>query len=230
MRSNNKNLIITLGLAILVILLLSNNAGAVPSGKISVPEGESIIVTEDYSIRFGRLDIETGEGTIVLVKDGNDVEIKTFECCGIITFYLDQNDNRDDGYLSFNFDTWFRGTDTNVATIDEINFVLGNGIEASSTQNLLVGGGKIDSASGVNVIFEDNFDSYTTGSFPSSGGWDLQYNGIGTPYQIVDNSQSTSSPNSLKLEGQANWAATADYPLSTIADQVVYEGDIKDRL
>ena len=79
----------------------------------------------------------------------------------------------------------------------------------------------------VNVIFEDTFDSYTTGSFPSSGGWNLKYNGIGTSYQIVDNSQSTSSPNSLKLEGQANWAATADYPLSTIADQVVYEGDIK---
>ena len=80
---------------------------------------------------------------------------------------------------------------------------------------------------GVNVIFEDNFDSYVTGSFPSSGGWNLKYNGIGTSYQIVDNSQSTSSQNSLKLEGQANWAATADHTLSIIADQVVYESDIK---
>ncbi|MEA1869875.1 MAG: DUF2341 domain-containing protein [Euryarchaeota archaeon] len=77
------------------------------------------------------------------------------------------------------------------------------------------------------TIFEDDFDSYATGSFPSSGGWNLKYNGYGTSYQIVDCSQSVSSPNSLKLEGQSNWAAEANHPLSETPDQVVYEVDIK---
>ncbi len=77
------------------------------------------------------------------------------------------------------------------------------------------------------VIFADDFDSYATGSFPSSGGWNLKYNGMGDSYQIVDNSQSVSSPNSLKLEGEANWAATADHPLAETPDQVIYEVDVK---
>ena len=75
-------------------------------------------------------------------------------------------------------------------------------------------------AAGGNVIFEDNFDSYGTGSFPSSGGWYIKYNGMGTSYQIVDNSQSTSLHNSFKLEGQANWASVVDHSLSMTPDQV----------
>ena len=68
------------------------------------------------------------------------------------------------------------------------------------------------------VIFADDFDSYATGSFPSSGGWNLKYNGRGNSYQIVDGSQSVSSPNSLKLEGQKGWAAAADHALSETPD------------
>jgi beta propeller repeat protein len=77
------------------------------------------------------------------------------------------------------------------------------------------------------VIFADDFDSYATGSFPSSGGWNLKYNGRGNSYQIVDGSQSVSSPNSLKLEGQKNWAAAADHALSETPDQVLFEADVK---
>lgn len=77
------------------------------------------------------------------------------------------------------------------------------------------------------IIFEDNFDSYTVGTFPSSGGWILRYNGLGSAYQIVDNSQYVSPPNSLKLEGRYGWAAAADHLLSEKPDQVILEADIK---
>ena len=77
------------------------------------------------------------------------------------------------------------------------------------------------------VIFADDFDTYATGSFPSSGGWNLKYNGMGDSYQVVDNSQSGSSQNSLKLEGEANWAASADHPLAETQDQVIFEADLK---
>ncbi|RCV64295.1 3',5'-cyclic AMP phosphodiesterase CpdA/Serine protease, subtilase family [Methanophagales archaeon] len=85
----------------------------------------------------------------------------------------------------------------------------------------------IGSASGLELILEDDFDTYTSGSFPSSGGWNLKYNGYGNTYQNVDNSQSVSSPNSLKLEGKKNWAAMADHALSETPDQVVFEADVK---
>ncbi|WP_156153686.1 hypothetical protein [Methanosarcina sp. MTP4] len=77
-----------------------------------------------------------------------------------------------------------------------------------------------------NAIFEDNFDSYPVGVFPSSGGWNLKYSGYGASYQIVDNSQSVSSPNSLKLEGRSGWAACADRPLPETPDQVIFEVDV----
>jgi len=77
------------------------------------------------------------------------------------------------------------------------------------------------------IIFEDDFDSYVTGLFPSSGGWNLKYDGFGTSYQIIDSSQSKSAPNSLKLEGMSGWAASADHPLSETPDQVIFEADIK---
>jgi parallel beta-helix repeat protein len=85
----------------------------------------------------------------------------------------------------------------------------------------------IVSKSAGEVLFADDFDTYATGSFPSSGAWNLKYNGMGDSYQIVDSSQSVSSPNSLKLEGEANWAASADHPLAETPDQVIYEVDVK---
>ena len=75
-------------------------------------------------------------------------------------------------------------------------------------------------------IFKDNFDSYLTGTFPSSGGWQLIYSGYGYSYQIVDNTQSVSPPNSLKLEGGADLAANAYHPLNESPDVVSYEADV----
>jgi hypothetical protein len=37
------------------------------------------------------------------------------------------------------------------------------------------------------VFFEDNFENYTVGDFPSSGGWQLWYNGMGTDHQAIVN-------------------------------------------
>ena len=82
-------------------------------------------------------------------------------------------------------------------------------------------------ASAETLVFGDNFDSYGSDTFPSSGGWNLKYNGYGVPYQIVDNSQSLSSPNSLKLEAQYNWASAADHLLSEKPVKITYEVDVK---
>lgn len=74
-------------------------------------------------------------------------------------------------------------------------------------------------------ILYDNFDSYAAGAFPP--GWQLQTDGFGTPYQVVDNAQSTSIPNSLKLEGACNWAAQASHSIGTTASILRMEADVR---
>lgn len=59
------------------------------------------------------------------------------------------------------------------------------------------------------VFFEDNFEKYTVGDFPSSGGWELWYNGIGTEEQVIVDNFSSSPTKSLKLLGLDFWAGFA---------------------
>jgi parallel beta-helix repeat protein len=75
-------------------------------------------------------------------------------------------------------------------------------------------------------IFQDNFDNYITGTFPSSGGWQLIYSGYGNSFQVVDNTQCVSAPNSLKLEGGSDCAAKAYQQLNQTPDLVSYEADV----
>ena len=75
-------------------------------------------------------------------------------------------------------------------------------------------------------IFQDNFDNYLTGTFPSSGGWHLIYSGYGNSSQVVDNTQSVSAPNSLKLEAGSDCTANAYHPLNQTPDLVSYVADV----
>jgi len=75
-------------------------------------------------------------------------------------------------------------------------------------------------------IFQDNFDNYLTGTFPSSGGWHLIYSGYGKSFQIVDNTQCVSAPNSLKLEAGSDLAANAYHPLNQTSDLVSYVAEV----
>lgn len=77
-----------------------------------------------------------------------------------------------------------------------------------------------------NIIFEDDFESYTVGTFPSSN-WNLKYNGNGTENQIIVNDHYASPTQSLKLECAPNWAGTADVQLSYTPSIVYCEGYVK---
>lgn len=68
--------------------------------------------------------------------------------------------------------------------------------------------------SSAGTIWMDNFDSYTVGTFPSSGGWSLIYSGAGSQYQYVDNTHSVSGSQSLHLVGSSCWSANAYHALS----------------
>jgi glycyl-tRNA synthetase alpha subunit len=49
------------------------------------------------------------------------------------------------------------------------------------------------------VLFEDNFESYSAGTFPSSGGWELWFDGEGAQHQVILQNVSASPTKSLKL-------------------------------
>lgn len=74
-------------------------------------------------------------------------------------------------------------------------------------------------------LLDENFDSHTTGTFPS--GWVLRYPGAGASLQVVTNSEFVSANNSLKLEGVANNSANAEFMLSLTPDIIWLELNVK---
>jgi len=77
-----------------------------------------------------------------------------------------------------------------------------------------------------NVIFQDDFESYAVGTFPSSGGWQLVYNGAGDQYQVITNSYSASGSQSLQMEGQYGWSAVVARDFSSSSNLIGFEAHL----
>jgi len=82
------------------------------------------------------------------------------------------------------------------------------------------------------VIFEDDFESYQVGTFPTSGGWELWYDGMGSEHQfIVYNvpvyNVPSSPTKSLKLLGINGWAAYAAKPISTDSPLIGFNASVR---
>ena len=82
----------------------------------------------------------------------------------------------------------------------------------------------IGKASGVGTtFFLDDFESYSTGTFPSAGGWEIVWNGMGTQHQVVSEAYSFSPTKSLQLWGRPNWSSVAQRKFSTNVPVIGYE-------
>ena len=78
------------------------------------------------------------------------------------------------------------------------------------------------------VFFEDDFESYSVGSFPYSGGWDLWYNGQGDSYQKIVNHTSGSPTRCLSILGwHYRWVAVAARPLETNAVKIGFSVNVR---
>jgi hypothetical protein len=75
------------------------------------------------------------------------------------------------------------------------------------------------------TIFSDDFESYVSGSFPDSGGWQLIYNGSGTSSQYIDDTHAVSGSKSLHLSGSSCWSADA-YHVVDLPTQVKLEANV----
>jgi len=72
-------------------------------------------------------------------------------------------------------------------------------------------------------FFEENFENYNVGTFPSSGGWELWYNGAGTDQQIIVDNVSVSPTKSLKLLGLDYWAGFAAKRFTSTSSTIGFE-------
>ncbi len=77
------------------------------------------------------------------------------------------------------------------------------------------------------IIFEDDFETYAVGSFPSAGGWELVWNGKGTAYQVMTDTVSYSPTKSLRLWGQSGWSANVQRKFTSSAEIIGFEAYIR---
>lgn len=73
------------------------------------------------------------------------------------------------------------------------------------------------------TIFQDNFESYAVGTFPSAGGWQLIYNGAGNQYQVITIDYSRSGSKSLQMMGQYSWSAVVVKDFSSSSNLIGFE-------
>jgi len=74
------------------------------------------------------------------------------------------------------------------------------------------------------LIFSENFESYSIDSFPSAGGWELVFDGMGATYQVVSNAYWNSPSKSLQLWGRTeSWSAVAQKRFFSTASSIGYE-------
>lgn len=74
-----------------------------------------------------------------------------------------------------------------------------------------------------NVVFFDDFEDYPVGSFPSSGGWEIVWGGLGPEYQVVTDKYSFSGGKSLQLQGAHGLTAVVQRRFHTDAPVIGYE-------
>lgn len=88
---------------------------------------------------------------------------------------------------------------------------------------------KIDVKAAKLLIFKDDFESYTVGSFPAVDGWTLWYSGMGYQYQIIVDDVSHSEKNSLQLLGDysLNWAAYAARKIDTCSPIIGFNVSVR---
>lgn len=72
-----------------------------------------------------------------------------------------------------------------------------------------------------NVIYEDDFDSYMTGTLPE--GWEMIWNGAGNKYQIVTDKVFHSESQSLQIRSQKGWSSLIFRQLPDVYDTLNLE-------
>lgn len=75
-------------------------------------------------------------------------------------------------------------------------------------------------------VLDEDFEGYTAGEFPSSGGWVLKYGGMGADQQYVTDLVSVSGDQSFRLWGDYNWSATV-YKTVDIPVRGILEGWVR---
>jgi|GEM_PF-2398465 len=76
------------------------------------------------------------------------------------------------------------------------------------------------------IVFQDDFESYAVGTFPSSGGWQIVWNGAGSQYQVITNSYYASPTKSLQLRGRYGYSVVVKKDFSSNSNLIGYEAKL----
>lgn len=68
------------------------------------------------------------------------------------------------------------------------------------------------------VVWQDDFEAYPAMSSPTSGGWVIRYDGLGTEYQYVDTLQAATGSKCLHLVGSSCWSCNTYHELPGLCD------------
>jgi hypothetical protein len=79
---------------------------------------------------------------------------------------------------------------------------------------------RVQAADGGTVIFQDDFESYSAGAFPSAGGWQIVWGGSSA---LITNSYSHSPTNSFQLIGRYGWSCVVKRDFSSNSSVIGYE-------
>ena len=77
------------------------------------------------------------------------------------------------------------------------------------------------------VLFEDDFERYTVGTFPSTGGWELWADGAGTKSQIIVDNISAPPTKCFQLIGYDGWAAYPAIRFKSDSQVIGYEVNVR---
>lgn len=76
------------------------------------------------------------------------------------------------------------------------------------------------------IIFLDDFEIYDVGTFPSNGGWELSFNGVGDTSQIISDAEYVSPARSFRLWGKSTWSAVAQKKFTSCRRYLGYQASI----
>jgi len=76
------------------------------------------------------------------------------------------------------------------------------------------------------TIFFDDFESYKAGTFPSTGGWALIWDGMGSQYQVITNAMYHSPSKSFQVWGAYGWSSVAERRFDSTARVIGFEASM----
>lgn len=154
-----------------------------------------------------------------IIIAGNDAQLSW----DAVTADVNDNPITPDFYNVYRSDSSPDGGYELIGTTPENNYTFSDILTVIDIAFIKVTAVKETTSPNYEVFIYDNFESYELNTFPSAGGWNINYNGAGDSQQYITNQYSFEGEKSFRLQGKSNWDARIINELSSTPSVVYYE-------